>query len=50
MCQEGTRMMVTPLLTACPGPPKGIVNITQIELEEESPLFPNYYDDSYDVV
>ena len=27
-----------------------IVNITQIELEEESPLFPIYYDDSYDVV
>jgi len=26
-----------------------IVNITQIELEEESPLFPIHYDDSYDV-
>ena len=27
-----------------------VVNITQIDIEEESPLFPIYYDDSYDVV
>jgi len=27
-----------------------IVNVAQIELEEESPLFPIHCDDSYDVV